>query len=186
MTDPADIRPTDQATNLTRPEEPSGPPAVRPRKSGGRWLNLLFGVAALVAVAGVAFAVGRSTAPVQATTGLPNGGLGTAGQVPTGSFAPGGGFGGAMVLSGTVASIDGSTLTLTTGDGQTVTVDLSASPTYHAQTAASAASVTPGTSTKITVAGGAGLPGGQGQPGASPGDAQSRTLTASDVTIVSE
>ena len=47
--------------------EPVRPVVTAPRRSSsGRWLNLLLGVAAAVAIGGIAFAVGRSTAPVAA------------------------------------------------------------------------------------------------------------------------
>ena len=56
------------------------------RSSSGRWLNVLLGVAAAVAIGGVAFAVGRSTAPASAATGF---GRGPAdGPFASGSFDP--------------------------------------------------------------------------------------------------
>ena len=65
---------SDDPTQST-PIAPSAEPAVEPvrpivtaprRSSSGRWLNVLLGVAAAVAIGGVAFAVGRSSAPVNA------------------------------------------------------------------------------------------------------------------------
>src|SRR4051812_9947948 len=78
-----------------------GAPVVKPRRSG-MLLNALLAVAALVAVGGIAFAVGRTTAPVSAAAaggggGNFNGGFGpraSGGFGPRGSGAPGGGFGG--------------------------------------------------------------------------------------------
>ena len=102
----------------------------------------------LVFVGGLAFAAGRLTAPAAATTGRFPGGLsGPAGA----SFAPGttrglldGGMAGAdLSLQGTVESRTGTTLTLKTASGSTVTVDLSSSTTYHQQAASSASAVNP-------------------------------------------
>ena len=69
------------ATPVTpAPVEPVRRPGRHGVGSSGRWLNLLLGVAAAVAIGGVAFAVGRSTAPVAAAR---------FGRVPTGqSSAP--------------------------------------------------------------------------------------------------
>ena len=175
---------------LTPAPEPTPLPVpVKRRSSGNRWLNMLIAVAVLVFVGGVTFAVGRMTAPAQAAgpgngqfPGLGNGQNG--GRFPTGSFDPGQ-FAGAglgdRTITGIVTSTDGSTMTLTTAAGQTLTVNVSGS-TYHAQTAASARDVSQGTSVHVTVQGGLGFPGGG--PGASPGTGATQTLTASDVTIV--
>ena len=60
----------------------AAPPPVIPAKKkssgGGRWLNVVLGVAVAVAIAGVAFAVGRTTAPASAATGAGRGGFGGA------------------------------------------------------------------------------------------------------------
>ena len=115
-------------------------PAAKPKGSGGRWLNLVLAVAAAVAIGGVAFAVGRSTAPVSAATG----GNGR-GAFANGSFAPrasgqpgfggrggfGGGAGAGLSINGTVKSVDGNTLTITTANGQTIEVTTGDSTTYH-------------------------------------------------------
>ena len=121
---------------------PAPAPIVAPRKKGGGLTNVLLVVAALVAVGGVTFAVGRATAPAAASgtggrTGITNG-AGTTGQGlgPGGSFDPaagmpvGGpaGFGNRTTsISGTVKSIDGTSLTITTADGS-ISRDASASP----------------------------------------------------------
>ena len=113
-------------------------PVVVPKKRAAGLTNVLFAVAALVAVGGLAFAVGRATAPVttargagaRTATGFPAGG-------PAGSFDPAarGGFAGGdrtVTLTGTVKSADGSTLVITAADGTERTIDVSTS-TYHAQ-----------------------------------------------------
>src|SRR4249919_105991 len=96
------------------------PPAKA--KGSPAWVNVVLAVAVAVAIGGVAFAIGRSTAPTTAAA-AGNGRLGFGnanGQFPTGSGAPGfggqgafGGRNGGPTLSGTVKSIDGSTMTIT-------------------------------------------------------------------------
>ena len=144
------------------------PAPVRPPASGGssRGTTLLFALAGIIAVGGVAFAVGRLTAPpAAAATG--RFGTGTAGFRSqfgaNASFAPGeargflgGGLAGAagaadVSLRGTVQSINGNTLTLKTASGSTVTVDLSGSTTYHKQAAASSTDVTTGSQVLVQV-----------------------------------
>jgi len=167
-------------------------PVVVPRKRAGGLTNALFAVAALVAIGGVAFAVGRATAPATAAgaggrtaTGFPVGG-------PTGSFDPAarGGFAGdrSVTLTGTVKSVDGSTLVITAADGTERTIDVSGS-TYHAETAATSADVAAGDTVKVAVDGFGGFrpgtaPDASAAPAASGAPAAgSGTITATDVTI---
>jgi hypothetical protein len=172
----------------------AAPPAGRARKgsSGGRALNIILGLAAAVAIGGVAFAAGRGTAPAAAATGLGRGGFGAPGAsfAPGASGAPGGlggrggfgggGFGGGITLSGTVVSMTGETLTLKTAAGATVEVTIGSSTTYDTQTPATAADVQAGKTVQVQLAGG---PGGGGRPTASA--ATSGPLgTASSVTVV--
>ncbi len=90
-----------------------------------------------------------------------------------------------MTITGTVKSLDGSTLVLTTADGTETTIDVSGS-TYHAQSPATAADVTAGTDVSVSVTGFGGMrrPGASAAPDASaaPG---AGTITATDVTITS-
>jgi hypothetical protein len=160
------------------------PPAARKSGSGGRALNLLLGLAAVVAIGGVAFAAGRNTAPVSAATG---GNFGGAAGVPRGSGAPGlGGRGGAgglgggagLTLSGTVQSVTGDTLTITTTAGQTITVTTGASTTYNTQAAGSASDVQTGKKVQVQLEGG-----GQIRPGASAAPS-GPVGTAGSVTVV--
>jgi hypothetical protein len=158
-------------------------PGTKKRSGGSRWVNVLVGVAVLVFVGGVTFAIGRATAPVQAAQGPGAGQF--PGNFPGGSFNPGQFLGGGLgnrTVSGTVTSTNGSTMTLTTSNGQTQTVDVSGT-TYHTKVAAGATDVTQGTQVEITLDGGQGFPGG---PLASPGTVASagQTLKAGDVTIV--
>ena len=137
---------------------------VQPRKTGGMWLNVVLGLAALVAVGGIAFAIGRNTAPAASGGNFPGG------NFPGGNFAPNasGGFGGAFGrgggfnLSGTVESITGETLTLKTANGQTLEFSLGADTTYSSKTPATAADVKAGSKVEVQLQGG-----GNGQPRAS-------------------
>jgi hypothetical protein len=142
-------------------------------------LDYILAIALVVAVGGVAFAVGRTTAPAQAS--VPTGG----GFVPTGSFdpgagGPGGGLGGGLTIEGTVKSVDGSTLVIQTANGQEVTVNLDAGTTYHEATSADAEAVAAGDDVTVRAAGGGQLgPGG----GANPGASGTPSFTATDVTV---
>ncbi len=183
------------ATAPATPPQPSLDP-VRPtistprRSSSGRWLNLLLGVAAAVAIGGVAFAVGRSTAPTAPAAGFRNGGA-----FPGGSFNPtgsgglgrngnGAGFLGAggLTVEGTVQSVTGDTLTIATANGRTVEVSLGSDTQYHQQAAGSASDVTTGSkvSVRLDLAGRGQGNGNQGGNGTAAGP----TGTASDVTVV--
>jgi hypothetical protein len=153
----------------------------------------MLGVAVLVAVAGLAFAGGRFTAPASAS-----GFQGARGGFPAGSFDPNqaggldsnraggfgqGGLGGnrALTITGTVTSLDGSTLVLTAADGTEMAIDVSGS-TYHAETAASATDVTAGSSVSVTVTGFGGFrgPNASAAPDGGPGGTP---IKASDVII---
>jgi hypothetical protein len=176
------------------------PPVIAPVKKGDRTFTILLAVGLLIAVGGVAFAVGRVTAPAQAATTRGNfgaGGFGGAAGAGAGTGAAGlgrGGFGGGVLVTGTVDSVSGTTMTLKEANGSTVTVNLASTTTYHAQAAATAADVTTGKQVQVEVQIAGGL-GGQDVPGASPGAAANpsppasgapvtRAVTARDVTIV--
>ena len=197
MTDPNTTWAAPESTDPVAATTPV--PAVKPKAKSGGLTNALLLVAVLIAVGGVTFAIGRATAPASAASGVTSG-LGRAGLGPGGSFDPGtmpagadrGGFGNrTMTITGTVKSLDGSTLVLTTADGTETTVDVSGS-TYHAQSPATSADVTAGTEVSVSVTGFGGMrrPGASGAPDASaapdgnpaPG---SGTVTATDVTITS-
>jgi Domain of unknown function (DUF5666) len=163
---------------------PPAGPVARKTSSGGRWLNLILVLAAAVAIGGVAFAVGRTTAPAPASA-VGNGrtGFGPGGSfAPRGSGAPGlgrGGFGGAgLTINGTVQSVTADTLTVKTAAGQTVVVALGASTTYDTQTAASATDVQAGKTVQVQLDFS-----GQGRPAAS-ATTSGPVGTASSVTVV--
>ena len=211
MTDPfAPVEPGPQAGSQDPSAMPSTPfshtvstppPAViAPAKKADRTFAILLAVGLLIAVGGVTFAVGRITAPAAATTARGNGAFGNGGFPAGGTGAAGagaaglgrGGFGGGVLVTGTVDSVSGTTMTLKEANGSTVTVNLAGTTTYHAQAAATSADVTTGKQVQVEVEIAGGF-GGQGVPGASPGaepspvpgaSAPTRTITARDVTLV--
>ncbi len=163
------------------PQAP-GPVAVQAKARGGSLLTWLLAGALLVAAAGIAFAVGRVTAPAQAAAfrGGLAGGNGQ-GALP-GTANNGQGFraalgSGGLTVRGTVTAVNGQTLTLQLAGGQTVTVNLSGSTTYHKATTGSASDVTNGSTVEVQVQGF--QRGANASP--SPGTTQ---LSASDVTVV--
>jgi hypothetical protein len=177
------------------------PPVIVAAKKGDRTFRILLAVGLLVAVGGVTFAVGRVTAPAAATTrggfangGFANGGTGAGGTGTGGTgIGRGTGFGGGVLVTGTVDSVSGSTMILKEANGSTVTVNLAGTTKYHAQAAATAADVTAGKQVQVQVDiagafGGAGLPGASpavdASPAASGTGATTRAVTATDVTLV--
>jgi hypothetical protein len=179
------IEPIEPAT----PGVPVAPVVVATRKpSSGRWLNLLLGVAAVLAVGGVAFAIGRSTAPAASfpTGAFPDGAVIAR---PNGSFDPGGagggpagpgflGAGGGLTMEGTVSAIDADSITVTLGSGEEMTFDLDDGTTYHDATETDAAAVAVGDQVAVQASGGRLDIGG-----GSNGTATSPSLTAGDVTV---
>ena len=112
-----------------------------------------------VAIGGVAFAVGRTH-----RAGLGGDRRERPRRFANGSFAPaasgqpgfggrGGGFGGGagagLSINGTVKSVDGNTLTITTANGQTIEVTTGDSTTYHTQAPATAADVKTGSNVQV-------------------------------------
>jgi hypothetical protein len=186
---------TEREPSMTTPIEPAtpgvpvAPVVVATRKpSSGRWLNLLLGVAAVLAVGGVAFAIGRSTAPAASfpTGAFPDGAVLAR---PNGSFDPGGagggpagpgflGAGGGLTMEGTVSAIDADSITVTLGSGEEMTFDLDDGTTYHDATETDAAAVAVGDQVAVQASGGRLDIGG-----GSNGTATSPSLTAGDVTV---
>lgn len=177
----------------TEPVDPAIPEAVRPQPvkrspAGSRLLNVALGVALVVATAGVAFAVGRATAPASAATGLPNfggrnfpggGNFPGASNNPNGGGSGGlGGLGGGLTIEGTVESISGDAVTIRTVSGTTITVGLSSDTEYHQAAEGAASDVQPGATVVVRVDGG--FRGAGGGPGASGAPSLG---TASDVTV---
>ncbi|HEX7590587.1 MAG TPA: hypothetical protein VF375_01410 [Candidatus Limnocylindrales bacterium] len=96
-----------------------------------------------------------------------------------GAFAGRGGAGGLTGgVSGTVQSVDGSTMTVQLASGATVTIDLTGTTTYHGTTSASSSDVKVGSSVTVQIAAGA-----SAAETPAPGSSGGRTLNAQDVII---
>jgi hypothetical protein len=154
-------------------QTPLVPVTMRRRSTSALLVNLLLGVALVVAVGGVAFAAGRATAPA-ATAPTNRNGLGGNGQFfgPNASGAPGrDGFagGGGISLSGTVTAVSADSITLQLASGQSITIPTTDQTTYHSQTAATAADVTSGSSVIVQLNGGGRFVNGGGQGGGNGG-----------------
>ena len=188
---PLDDVPVSDAVPAEKPPAARRPPARRANS-----VTVLLVVSAMVALGGVAFAVGRVTSTGQGGTGQTtvNGANGAPGANGLPAFGPNasgqpddafgrrdGGFGGAATISGTVVSVTSSSITVQLANGQTVTVATGSSTTYHAQTAATSRDVTQGATVTVKTSGSGNLPNPGSSAGASPGTAGS--LTATDVTI---
>jgi hypothetical protein len=165
---------------------PAAPVSIAtPRSRGGGWLNLVLLVALALAIGGVAFALGRSTAPTTNTVT----GMGPGTMVgPQGTFGPGvGGQDGAgpaamlgtggPTIDGVVASIDDGTLTITLDSGDSMTVALDDTTTYHSAAEASEEDVAVGDDVAVRLSGG-------GRFGLGPDSSAAPSVTARDVTVV--
>lgn len=185
--DPPRGRDLEPATDTSAPEAawssemvPVLPSATvirgRPSRSSGTMLNALLLVAAIVATGGVAFAFGRGTAPASPIGAAgAGGGGGETGEVGDGAgAAPGGGAGhsgapganggdgfvpgSGVVVSGTVKSISGDTLTVVTPSGRTVVIGLGSGTAYRRASAAGASDVSSGATVDVRLAVGEGQP----------------------------
>ncbi len=169
---PPPVPPTASAAEFAPwPGQPTTEPLAnviaKPKSSTGRGTSLLMGLAAAIAIGGLAFAAGRLTAPAAAAS---------AGQNRTGQFPAGGqgfqgggqGFAGrngglgGITVKGTVEAISADSVTLKLASGTSITIPLNASTTYHAATPSSAAAVTVGSQVSVT-------PGARTPGGATPG-----------------
>lgn len=181
------------------PAQPGGPTSFAPaplvptmtakknRASAGTALLL---VGALVAIGGVAFAVGRVTAPAAtsaAVNGLGAGNRGTGGTNGAGGFGGFGRNGGGVNITGTVVSVDATSIQVKLATGSTVTLTLGNSVVYRAATAGSAAEVTPGATVEVglTVAAGTGpTASGNPRPSGGFGAGGFGTGTVGTITVV--
>ena len=162
-------------------ETPPAPAAVvRPRRSSNRLLDAALVVAAALAIGGVAFGIGRATAPAAAFTGGPVQFPGGKVVTPDGSFDPNAGprvgFTGGPTIDGTVTAIEADKITVKLADGTEMTFTLDSTTAYHEATAASASDVSVGDAVSVKVKGG-----GRVAAGADPSAAPK--LPASDVTV---
>lgn len=174
-----------------RPDlEPVAIAGVQPRSRSSRILNLALAVAVVVAIGGVAFAVGRGTAPVAATdfgAGGPrfgNGAFPNASGAPNGGggFGPGGADG--LSIEGTVTAVDADSVTIETAAGQTIELSIDAGTEYNQQEAADASDVMTGSTVIVQMDGFAGR--AQGGPGSSapPSNTTGPDATAIEITVV--
>jgi hypothetical protein len=195
------VAPEEVSAPITTPATPAQVRS-RSRSGGSGLLNIALGVALVVATAGIAFAVGRSTAPAAMATvgvsapeqignlpgasfdpdggGLPGNGGGLPGNAGNGS-GPRGGFalGGGITIEGTVDSMTADSVTVKTEGGETITVGLDTDTTYHQQAAATSADVETGATVIVRLEGGF-RPGANGD-----GSGAGATLgSAGDVTVV--
>jgi Domain of unknown function (DUF5666) len=155
--------------------------AVAPRARSSGVLNLLLIGAAILAVGGVAFAIGRSSAPASGFRGV--GTVTDAAIVPPGgSFAPGPGgprgfaLDGGPAIDGTVTAVDADSITLMLKNGEEMTIALDGDTAYHEATDATAADVAVGDDVSVKVDGG-------GRIQSSNGGSSTTDLTAGDVTV---
>jgi hypothetical protein len=166
--------------------------AAPARKQDRATIALLI-IAAMVATGGIGFALGHITAPTGSTAGVGTQPMASGRGFPGGampSLAPGqsfnpGQFAGGQTrigtsggVSGTVQSINGSTITILMSDGQSVTIDLTGNTTWHGEVSASASEVTIGSTVTISLDTTA-----QASSSPNPGASGGRTLTARDVLI---
>lgn len=212
-------RPTDPAWAPTdTPVEPGRPagfesgtvpvaarlPVTTKKPASGpssRVVNIVLGVAAVIAIGGVAFAAGRMTAPVtDAATRAGNGGGNgrfNGGQFPEGFAGGQGGNGGAGlggagflrgagVLQGTIVAVTSDSITLeiaagaTGGQGIQIVIPLSSSTAIHTQASATTGDLANGQEVLVQL--GTATPGATAGPVASGAPRQVQT-PATSVTI---
>jgi hypothetical protein len=188
------------APNAAAPASATEPaPTVVPVRPARRDpLPIVLALAALVAVGGVSFAVGRVSAPqAAAQTGLP-GAAGLPGGGQRGQGLPGNGQGngfgnlgralGGLAIRGTVTAVAADHITIRLDSGQTVDIPTGTDTTYHRQAAATATDVAAGTAVIVQLQPNAAGGAGQVEPNASnpPGGLGRFIGTARDITIVAQ
>jgi hypothetical protein len=174
--------------------------AANPKRRGGSPAGTLaFVVAVVVAAAGLGFAGGRLTAPAAATTRggftgqnggtFPGANPNASGNPNRGGFGGiGGAFAGAVSIDGQVTSVANGSITVQTSNGQSVTLQVPSTATYHAQAPATSSDVAVGSQVQVSVSRPNGRAEGSAQPGASgqPGQGGQGALgfTVTDITVV--
>jgi hypothetical protein len=201
---PTDSNPFAPGPDLAPSPAPVVPADTKPRGKSGRIVNIVLGVALVIAVAGVAFAVGRGTANASTAGGNGRGGFNGQGFVNGGNFPGGGtggnggnggngnggpggffaGGGGGITLQGTVAAVNGDSITLKTAAGAEITISTNGDTTYHQQAAATSSDVQTGSTVKVQVNGFRGGRFGGGGANASPAPSGAPQTTATDITVV--
>ena len=199
---PSGSNPFGPGPDLVPPPAHVVPTNVKPRSRSGRIVNVVLGLALVIAVAGVAFAVGRGTANASTASTNGRGGFNGQGFVGGGNFpgggngnggngggngGPGGFFGGGaggITLQGTVSAVNGDSITLKTAAGAELTITTNGDTTYHQQAAATSSDVKPGSTVKVQVEGFRGGRFGGGGANASPAPSGAPQTTATDITVV--
>ncbi len=209
MTSPSQFPPSEPG----RPVQPAEPafesPMIQPVRPAppkrSNAAGYLLALAAVIAVGGLAFAVGRVTAPAAAASTRTTSGFGQGGFTgPNGSFVPGQGGAAdgafarrALTTEATVTAVAADHLTIQIGtSGQTIDVNIDSGTTYHTQQAASASAVTAGSKVLLqfnaATAGAAGSPapaaGGVASPSGVPGVGGFLRAfgTVKDVTVLAQ
>ncbi len=206
------VDPSEAAPTITTAGDSSTAPSTRVDRAGRKQrgiLDVILVVAAAVALAGVAFAIGRTTAPPITSAGSVRGSFGAGGDTGAGAGAGGSGRagrGGAFAIEGSVVAVTSDNLTLRLASGQTVQVPLSSTTTYHRSRPATSRDVATGSQVLVQFAprvpgspdqGGGGATGsGSGQvlPGQSPaaagqgaqGELRFLSGAATEVTVVGQ
>lgn len=164
----------------TAPAAPLPASAAAPaRRRSSRALDLALAGAAVLAIGGVAFAIGRATTPASAAVDFAPGGVIAR---PGGSFDPGNGpgprfaFGGGLTVDGTVTAVDADSITIKTADGNEMTFDIDGSTAYRQATDASSSDVAVGDDVSVKVA-------NDGPISAPLASGETPRLSASDVTV---
>ena len=158
----------------------------RPKRASST--SILLVVAALVATAGIGFAIGHTTGGSTTDSsnlganGFPVG-VDASGRPNFGAGGPNGAGLGSATISGTVVSSTADSLTIKTADGQQVTVALGASTAYHSQASSANTDVAVGASVVVTTSNSATATGTAAGAVPSAGTAGGGTRTATDITV---
>ncbi len=162
---------------------------VNPKRGGASAGTMAFVVAVVIAGAGLGFAGGRLTAPAAATPrGQFAGNFAGGGFTPNASGNParggfggaGGAFGGTISIDGQVTAVANGTITIQTANGQSVTLEVPSTATYHAQAPASASDVTVGSKIQVS----ASRAGGRAEASGQPGQGGAFGFTVNDITVL--
>ena len=165
-------------------------------RKGGSSGSIVLVAAVVVAAAGLGFAGGRLTAPASASArgALANGGFG---PFARGSFNPeasgnpargglGGAFGaGNFSIDGQVTAISNGSITVQTASGQSVTLTVPSTVTYHAQAPATSSDVAVGAQVQVSVTRGSPTASGGPAAGGVPGNGGLQ-LGVTDITVLSK
>lgn len=171
----------------------SANPKVRKGSSAG---TIAFVAAVVVAAAGLGFAGGRLTAPASASArgnfangGFANGARGSFNPEASGGLARGGigaAFGaGNISIDGQVTAVSSGSITIQTAGGQSVTLQVPSTVTYHTQAAGTSSDVAVGTQVQVGVTRGAQTAAGGPAASGAPGNGGLQ-MDVTDITVLSK